>query len=417
MKKLFSVLTSFVVACLALLPCFLGIATKTSHAQSNEAYCVVLPESFNSTYFSSNISGTNAALSSYVPYSFNQETDVAVEFNNKLTISFESLTEDSLTNQSDVSLFVYLYFPNYSSNATLKIKIFDADENSNDRWDNEIRWTIPSESLFYEEEQDLLVPGWRKIEFPLRSATPYKDGVENDPIYLKDLGKLSVEYSITEEAIAVFGAYLAESSDWGKTIDSSADNKNQVQINANSLESYSYIETSAYYRNFVVGKLKDDTIKLPSAEQVFVGAKIGGQIITATSGNLNAGLYYKTISGKSKTESAIPYVLKLRISSPNGQVKYYSLGQTPQPSADSFSQTGKYYIQLVLLGEVSEDRWEEFAAAESVELNISDNVSALWFDTTITNIFEAFLSRASKSIPSFFIPIATQISLTPSDFA
>ena len=413
MKKLFSVLTSFVVACLALLPCFVEASTKISRAQSNGAYCIVLPESFDEDYFSSNIDSTNAAISSYVPYSFNKQTDKAIEFNNKVTATFVPLTDNELTNQSDVSLFIYLYFPNYSTTSTLNIKLFSADANSDDRADNEIRWKITEGNQFYEEEQDLLVPGWREIELPVRSATPYKDGVETDPIYLKDLNKLTVSYSITEEQIGVFGAYLAESSSWGKGIDSSDDNKNAILINTNSLEQYSHITTSALYYDFVVGKLKGDKIQLPEAEQIFVGAKIGGQELTLPTGNLDAGLYYKTISGKAKTESLIPYKLEMRVSSPNGQVKYYALGET---TSDNYSQSGKYYLQLVLLGEVSEDRWEEFASAASLEVNIGDNINAIWFDTTIKNITAGYTYKYYFTVNSgYWRTSVSDISISASN--
>lgn len=369
--------------CLALLP-FKQSDMPVSSAETSVTDLVVLDSEIGNSFVESNAETLNgAALTSYTPI---QDFSTGDRYagnalqcaNYKTTFTFENLITEDISDQSEKSLFVWVYMPSTESvmtNITLS--------GLKDGISYALKWTITSDKFFSRSESvvanDLIVPGWRLIELPFEAASHTINNVEDNPVYLKYLNTFTIEQDPSSNfLVALFNIYVSDYSNYMKIVETP-----EVTALPSTEQGYSIVSVKETFINYSANKLAGDNIVTPTFSNSYSYAWIGNQKISNLQqyGTLLAGIKYK--NGENEilvTESEIEYKWQIRISSANMEAGLFGFGE----QVGKF-EAGTYSMSLVLRGKI-DDVWRDLASGPILEIVVPETTNPIWFKSFSTSI-------------------------------
>ena len=385
MKKIFSVIFAVIFAVgLALPLAIFGGGAKNAFAQTILYATILSPEVENVDSIVCNVDDkAYLNLSDYVPYDSNGDdlNGKAVLANGKIRdLQFTATDDASLSRSSvalensDVSIVMWLFLPDTNLDS-IQVRLSGTNEIEQSV---SLSITVPASEL-YTDQDDSLVPGWRKLEIFMARSTANIDG----KVLYKDLNKFTI---IAEEgySFAVFGIELRRS-----TAQASAVEECGIYCEVGNLNVYSFVLVDSNFvnNNCVSNKMIEDRISVPAGSDVFRSAYLGGQRITTLDETIDSGKYYWGTDGeKHALDEDADCAVYMKVTNPSGTSKYYKITSLKQSNVAKFDVAGNWKLRFVVRGQVGDDMID-FAQSTEYSIDVKSEVKGFNLDTTGTTVY------------------------------
>lgn len=375
MKRFSAVLFAVLLAGALCVPAF-GHAVLSASASGETASAFVLPTdlSAESKFMTDNVGtiGFNGEATTYTPLGNGgfRMSGYALKISGDSGFKFEADSDSEYSNKSSGALSIWIYF-NSMSTEQIKIKlwglVFDSTLNKN--VEHALVWTVKKENLFSETERNMsgaaFVPGWRKIELPFVAAAHTYDGVENDPVYVRELDNFAIS-GLGQEAMLYCAEYVSSITS-EPVISADPQGYSVISLNDN------------YFKNIAADKLLNDKIVIPSLADVLDYAFVGEKRFVAGSDKvLPAGTKYVNDAGEISVLAAdVAAKWSMAVTKPDGTTQFCDFNS----NAGVFDTVGVYSMQVVLRAEI-DGKTRIIVSGSSLDINILDSTSGVWFEET-----------------------------------